>query len=460
MSAKRVAEGKFRSLRPPSPGGRDTEAGAQLRHVRGSPMRVASKRTLGIVLGGAVTPRSGGRLSVSRRLIGFVEESSAHWDGAVLALLEPSEEGTQAPDRDLVEVHPADLPFELEIVRLDAPRLQESLARCAVVSAWISSRVNHLPEVCEAAGAPLVYVCERSLWTRLQLVSAEAPGRLERWKRWMWTVRQEWRQLRAIGRAAGVQCNGTPTFEAYGSLTPAPLLFFDGGLRTTEIIEQKALDARLSQRARPIRLVAYGPLDALQGVEHLPLVADALRAAGVSFHLDVFGGGGFEPELRRNVGRLGLTDRVFIHGPVDFRDQVLPVLRTRADLLLCCHRHGDPSRMYLEALGCGVPIAGYGNEALVGILSRIDSGRSVPMDDPEALARVVAEVDEDRARLDRWSRCAASFARSHALEATVRRRMTHLARVAFERPQRVRERPFSIASRLLGFASACVPRSV
>lgn len=378
-----------------------------------------------------------------------------HWDGPVVTLLEPSDEETD--DLDRVEVHPGDLPFAVEILPFDSPRLEEVLARCAVVSAGISSRVNHLPGVCESIGVPLVYVCELSLPTRLQIIDATPNGSLRKVKQSLWAMRQEWRQVEAIRRAAGIQCNGTPTFDGYGSLTPDSLLFFDTRVTADELIGQDALEARLRQRARPLRLVFSGRLDRIKGVEHLPVVADALRAAGVPFHLDIFGGGVLEQDLRRNIGRYGLTDRVFLHGPVDFHEELLPLLKEAADLFVCCHRQGDPSCTYLETLGCGVPIVGYGNEALAGILGRISAGKTVRMNDPEALAGVIAEVEEDRERLDRWSRCALSFARSHTFEATVKRRMSHLARVAFDARQTER-REVSAAKRLLEVVSATRPK--
>src|SRR6185295_17610925 len=108
--------------------------------------------------------------------------------------------------------------------------------------------------------------------------------------------------------------------------------------------------------------------------------ADGLRKLGVRFTLDIAGGGTLDAEVRASVAQLGLTDHVRFHGVLDFHDQLLPLIKERADLFVCCHRQGDPSCTYLETFACGTPIAGYANGALDG-LSRLSGAAFLsPMD--------------------------------------------------------------------------------
>jgi glycosyltransferase involved in cell wall biosynthesis len=135
---------------------------------------------------------------------------------------------------------------------------------------------------------------------------------------------------------------------------------------------------------------------------------------------------------------------------LDFHRELLPELKQNADLFLCCHRQGDPSCTYLETLGCGVPVVGYDNEALSGILSLAEVGGRSDLDRPDRLAEIVAGLARDRERLAWLSRRALAFARGHSFEETVERRIHHLERIA----ERGFERRRAVLGRLRGTVRA------
>jgi glycosyltransferase involved in cell wall biosynthesis len=136
--------------------------------------------------------------------------------------------------------------------------------------------------------------------------------------------------------------------------------------------------------------------------------------------------------MKADIRALGLDLRVTMRGAVDFHDTLVPEIKSSVDAYVMLHRQSDPSCTYLETLSCGIPIAGYANKALSGILEMADVGVGVPMDDVAGIAAAIRRLDADRALLSRKARNAAAFARRHSFEDTFRNRVDHLRRLAGE----------------------------
>ncbi|TNF58787.1 MAG: glycosyltransferase, partial [Burkholderiales bacterium] len=229
---------------------------------------------------------------------------------------------------------------------------------------------------------------------------------------------------------AGLQCSGTPTHDIYRDLCRDTMLFFDNRVQGKDVISDPALDAKLARlrQGHPLRLVFGGRLIAMKGVLELPRVAAELARAGVSFTFDIFGSGPLLGALEERIRAAGLQDRMQLRGVLDFDSGWVPWLRDNADLFICCHPQGDPSSTYPEVMSCGVPIAGYDNEAFRGVVRESGSGWLAPARDAAALARVVARLDTDRGAIAEATRRARDFARMHAFEPTFARRSAHIIR--------------------------------
>jgi glycosyltransferase involved in cell wall biosynthesis len=199
-------------------------------------------------------------------------------------------------------------------------------------------------------------------------------------------------------------------------------------VRERRLVAERTLEERL-QRLRtgaPLRLAFTGRLAAIKGADHLPRVARSLRRLGVDFTLDVCGSGPLEGRIRALASRWELQPAVRLRGVLDFETELLDFVSREVDLFVCCHRQGDPSCTYLETMACGVPIAGYANEAFARLAAHARTGWTAPLDDPDALARRIAALDRDRAELERGARRARAFAAQHLFEATMDRRVEHL----------------------------------
>ncbi len=372
------------------------------------------------------------------RLTGkFVSGMQAYvdlWDGPVTVLIEP-EEGDHSGNLDDVWIRPDELPFETVVARFDSDTARQTMVNAGVVLGGPDHRLNQAATVCARAGVPYVMVTEYSLKTRLQIVDADNLVFWRRWRRRQWEARQEAATVACVRLAAGIQCNGTPTFEAYRELNSNALLYFDSRVSTEMIPAAPGLEDRLLQftEQRPLRLAFSGRLSRMKGADHLVKFALALRDIGIPFRLDIYGDGPLAQGMAEDIRSHGLQTQVFLGGVLDFAHELMPLMRREVDLFVCCHRQGDPSCTYLETLACGVPIAGYDNEALSGLLRLCPAGSVVAMDDGAALAAEVARLARSPQELLKMARAGLAFARQHTFEMEFRARIAQLKRLMSRR---------------------------
>ena len=378
--------------------------------------------------------RANGKLVLAGRFMSGMAGYAKYWDGRLMAIVEPEEETELSRDQDRtlggdnVDVDPSCAGFDIELLDYDDHRaLGEAVSRADVVVSGVHYRQNHLAKIGNEVGVPVVYAAEYTLTTRLQIVVAQETSPFRRAKRIAWEIDQERRIRAGVKRAAGVQCNGTPTYEAYRHVSKNPLLFFDGRGTEAMLVPRDDLERRLAvlEENRPLRLVFAGRMNHMKGAGELLKVAQHLLALGVPFSLDIFGGGVLEEPMRETVARGGMGHAVRMHGYVPF-PELMPRMGKEWDIFLCCHVQGDPSGMYLEMLGKGLPFVGYANEALAGILRRTNVGRVVPVRDAFGAAQAIEQLAQDRRQIAFWSRAARTFGEMHTYDRTFQRRVDHL----------------------------------
>ncbi|MFQ5562361.1 MAG: glycosyltransferase [Parvularculaceae bacterium] len=325
------------------------------------------------------------------------------------------------------------LPFRLVPVAGDGPFPPDLLDGASIVLAGADGHAQFdISRQCRARNIPCVYIIENTLETRLSIAWLEDRPLLARLKTMVWLITAEPRRRRALALANGIQANGAPAAKRYGGLSDDVLAFFGTRMSEAAIPTAEALEARLAglETDRPLRLAFSGRLDPIKGVDHLPRLMIRLSAEGIDATLDLFGTGPLEDRLRQEIAQRGLGDRMRLHGAVDFDTELVPFMKSSADLFVCCHRQSDPSCTYFETLACGVPIAGYANRAFRGILEQADIGWSAPIDGIDALARRIAKARSTPGEIARKSRTALELARPHAFEPTFERRIGQLQRIA------------------------------
>lgn len=354
------------------------------------------------------------------------------WTGPVRLL---ARRGTTAlPAFGAVHINAADLPCELVLLDGSERAGPAHLADTTVVMAAADDHTQlHLGALCRGMGIRCVYVIEMIPETRHQMNRLDAPNTLVRWRRDLF-LRQTERARRAAFRTCdGLQANGLPAHDVYQRHGNC-LLYFDTRVGRHSLIDDRTLAARLAQlylpRPRPLRLAFSGRLIAMKGADHLVAVAARLRDRGVHCEWTVYGTGALESTMRADIARLGLADHFKLAGAVDFDTALIPAIQSGCDLYVMLHRQSDPSCTYLETLSCGIPIVGYANRSLAGLLRQADVGEQVPIDAIDDVVEVLARLDVDRTAIARMSRAARAFAEAHAFEDTFQRRVAHLQQVA------------------------------
>ncbi|MFL6696113.1 MAG: glycosyltransferase [Vitreoscilla sp.] len=373
--------------------------------------------------------RIDGKLWLDRKFRDGMEASSARWPGRIRAFMEVQDMSSMPPfgawrwGSDQAS-------FDLQVIEPGETLTASDLADVDVLLATADDhRQLEAAALCERTGTACIYVIEYTLRTRLDMTRHSKAPAWGRAKTAVWHLCNELRVSRAIRRARGLQANGIPAWRAYRASTRSPQLFFDTRFRRDMLVTPAALDSRLAvlRQGGPIRLAFSGRLIPAKGGDALLPLALRLSQLGLPFSLDIYGSGESNEEIRAGIQEHGLTDVVRLHGPVDFDEVLMPTLKERADVFVCCHRQGDPSCTYAETLGCGVPIAGFGNESLAALVDAHDIGWSVPMGDISGLAALIVRLAANREEIASKSLAAMRFAQEHHFESVVDLRMRHCA---------------------------------
>lgn len=351
------------------------------------------------------------------------------WPGPVTSLVRLSE--TQTTDMDHAEFFPGEAETGLEVRPQDDREMAERLKNAAAVVALLARNERQTALLCHRIGVPVIFVSEYSPRTERQIIAADASNVIVRLRRNLWLWRTELiRRKELLPIAAGLQCSGTPTYDSYAGLSRDTLLFFDNRVRQCAVIDDLSLAAKAAalRKGGPLRLVFGGRFVAMKGILELPKVASALAKAGVPFTFDIFGSGPLESDLESRIRAEGLQDRMALRGVLDFETGWIPYLRENADIFVCCHVQGDPSSTYPEVMSCGVPIAGYNNEAFQGIVRESGAGWGVPLFDAATLAQELARLHGAREEIVAAATRARNFASQHAFETTFFKRVQHFIR--------------------------------
>lgn len=324
----------------------------------------------------------------------------------------------------------AELGFGLSV--LPAGSLPSDLPAAAV--AFLSADMvefSHLTRYFAARQIPIVASLEYTLETRMQILRLEPSlSLLRRLRRMLWQLNHERKLRRNLAKAAGVQFNGWPSYAAYAHLTPRPHLYLDNRMERDMMATPSDMQNRAAslRSGAPLRLIHSGRLEPMKGAQDLLLVMRALAKRKVDATLDIYGTGSLAQTIRAS-----LTDfdgKVRLHDPVDFRTQLVPINRSTADVFLSCHRQSDPSCSYIEAMGCGLAVAGYDNQMWSALHKASAGGLLAPLGQPDALAAALTQWHQSREPLIRASQAALDYAKSHCFEAEFDGRIQHLRQCA------------------------------
>lgn len=354
-----------------------------------------------------------------------------YWLGKIKLLIRI--ETNTAPDFGMVKYsdNSNDL-FETLIINQNDPIQLAHLQNVDVVLASADDfRQVNLAKLCKVAKVKCIYVLENTLKTRLQITLLSKSTIWKKCKSIIWLARQELKLRNALSISDGLQKNGTPGFGEYSKLVKQSLLYFDTRNTDEMLISKTLLNSRLINldTTAPLRLCFSGRLISIKGVEDLIEVANELQNRKVSFHLNIFGSGDLEKQLKSKIEIYNLQHNVFLRGAVDYETKLVPYVKSNVDLFVCCHKQGDPSCTYLETYACGVPIIGYANEAHKGIIDKEDVGWVTKNGSIKKLAKEIEHLNNNRHLIKLKSNAALIFSEKHTFEKTFERRIQQCVEV-------------------------------
>ncbi len=377
-------------------------------------------RPLLVIFVTAVAAREGRLVHLDDKFVEGMALYCREWDGPVRVVMPEA----PAPPPFSHARDPTALGFDLVLMPPTTPpeALLPPEAGMVLGSADSAAQLG-LADLCRARGVPLVFGVEYTLGTRLRIARMD-PARNAARRLWSagWNLRQEPRRRAALSRADGVQMNGFPAAAAYAGLNRQSLLYLDNRMTAAMMATPAEMAARAARHARraPLRLIHSGRLEPMKGAHLIaPLVA-ALDAVGLTYRLDIYGEGSVRPRLTAALAALGHRaggkEHVRLHRPLPFADGLVPVSRREADLFVSLHTQSDPSCSYIEAMGCGLPVAGFDNRMLTPLIAQSGGGWTVPMRDVRALAARIRALDGDRTAVMRAAETGLAFAARHDFE--------------------------------------------
>jgi len=371
-----------------------------------------------------------GHWVLTEKFVTGIAQYVGEWQGEVVVLLQASRQTSD--DLGSRTWTDAELPCHFEQVDFAALRADdiEKYPQCAVLM-YPGHLLGAFAKSCRKRGLPVTLVVELSLRTILDIARVSNDAPVKRIRAMLWAVKEYVRWLWIASRCRSIHCNGVPAYRSMRRVTRNALLSYDTRSSVRDMATDDEVSARVARarRRESPRLLFSGRLIAIKGVDWLVDVATELERRAFPFELWVAGDGDRREALQEKIVATGLEDRVRFLGVLDFHDGLLPLLKREVDLFVCTHVQGDPSCTYLETFSAGVPIVGFDNEALAGVVEYSGAGWVSPMGDARALVtRIVQVWDEEDAFL-RASLRAVEFAREHSFESEFHRRVVDLQQV-------------------------------
>jgi len=179
--------------------------------------------------------------------------------------------------------------------------------------------------------------------------------------------------------------------------------------------------------AAPPLVLGVGRLIEKKGFEYLVRACALLARGGRCVRCTIVGKGPLEARLRALVAELGVGDVVDLAGPLP-QERLLALYRCASVVVAPCvvgtdgNRDGLPT-VLIEAMALGVPVVATDVTGIPELVQDHRTGLIVPQRDPDAIARAIGRLLEDRSAAAALTRAARA---SVEAEFDLRRNATRL----------------------------------
>jgi glycosyltransferase involved in cell wall biosynthesis len=225
----------------------------------------------------------------------------------------------------------------------------------------------------------------------------------------------------SVARADLSLLKGSTLMERYGRFAKNAREFHDTSFSASQIISADALEKRLATlgETRPIRLVYCGRLVPRKGLDKSLEILGAALNAGAQFQFDLIGDGPEKSRLREMSFSLGITTNFL--GALPYDDSLLQRL-SEYDGLLFTPIAEDTPRMIFDGYAAGLPLIAFDIDYVRERAAQEHAAVLLPLNQIEASARILVELNLQRAPLAELARSARAAADYHCAENWYRRR--------------------------------------
>ena len=221
---------------------------------------------------------------------------------------------------------------------------------------------------------------------------------------------------------------GADVYRAYKDVAPNPYQVLNVQVTREDFIVEDDLARKIDaiESGCPLRVAYAGRATDMKGPFDWLKTVKELKSLGIELAATWFGDGDQLEAMKGFVTENQLADVVSLRGSVD-RDQALAELRS-SHIFLFCHLAAESPRCLVEALASATPIVGYESGYARGLVAKDGGGEFVEIGDWKSLARVVADLDRNRAHLARLVRAAHATALHFDRDAAIRERIDLIIR--------------------------------
>lgn len=203
-----------------------------------------------------------------------------------------------------------------------------------------------------------------------------------------------------VERASVGLFNGNETWAYYQQFNANSHQVHDIHTKASQYITDEDLAAKLERikKGEPLKICYMGRVSAMKAPLQWLEAVHLADEQGVEFEAIWMGDGDLMDEAKAKIAEWKLQDKVTMAGFVSDHEFVLKTMQT-SDIFLFTHVTPESPRCLIETMVSGTPMVGYRSDYSANLVSAHGGGVLVDINNIQALAERLVELDKDRQTL-------------------------------------------------------------
>ncbi|WP_428936882.1 glycosyltransferase [Fontivita pretiosa] len=209
------------------------------------------------------------------------------------------------------------------------------------------------------------------------------------WPRWHWWVQRIVQE--AAEKVVVPSASAGQAAQKWSDVPHEKIVVIPNAVEIAESIESSRRSAVLCRSPGRRDVVRVGFLGRLDPVKRVGDLVAAISLLPSQYTLHVFGQGQDQPNIEREIARLGVQDRVVLHGTVARPQEAIEQI----DVLVLPSEAEGFGLVLIEAMAGGVPVVATDVAGIRDVVRDEATGLLVPARSPELLSRAIRRLVED-----------------------------------------------------------------